>query len=155
MKKFFLVILLTLFFSCYCFGAASVSSSVSKKNNFMVTYTFVITAASDGAITTAATGNPITLDPMVVMNVEFIPDIGDTAPSDDYDVYLEDIAGKDKIGNVGVDAPQARTDKDNTRTPITTDGGLIYLKGDYYITAANMGADNKTVMIVTGRKTTE
>jgi hypothetical protein len=93
MKKFFLVFLLTLFFSCYCFGAASVSSSVSKKNNFMVTYTFIITAASDGTVTTAATGNPITLDPMVVMNVEFIPDTGDTAPSDDYDVYLEDIAG--------------------------------------------------------------
>lgn len=155
MKKFFLVFLLTLFFSCYCFGAASVSSSVSKKNNFMTTYTIVITSGSDGAVTTTATGNPITLDPMVIMNVEFIPDLGDTQPSDDYDVYLVDIAGKDKIMNVGVDAPQLITDKDNTRTPVTTDGGLVYLKGEYYITATNMGADNKTVMIITGRKTTE
>lgn len=155
MKKFFLVILLTLFFSCYSFGAASVSSSVSKKNNFMTTYTIVITSGSDGAVTTTATGNPIILDPMVVMNVEFIPDLGDTQPSDDYDVYLVDIAGKDKIMNVGVDAPQLITDKDNTRTPVTTDGGLVYLKGEYYITATNMGADNKTVMIITGRKTTE
>ncbi|MCK9281961.1 MAG: hypothetical protein M0P71_15155 [Melioribacteraceae bacterium] len=155
MKKFFLVILLTLFFSSYSFGAASIESSVSKKSNSMVTYAFIITGGSDGAVITSSTGNPITLDPMVVMNVDFIPDIGDTQPSDEYNVYLVDAAGKDKIMNVGVDAPQARTDKDNTRTPVTTDGGLIYLKGTYYITATDMGADNKTVMIITGRKTTE
>lgn len=142
----FLLIIFTFNIS---YGAGSVSSTAGRKNAPVFKYTVRIVAESNGTITDSTSGNPITIEPGLLIQVEFIPDTGGTQPTDLYSIYLRNQYDLDKLKEVGENLSQDRDDSDNIRTPVTTDGGYIYL-GDrsYYINATGMGASNAGYVIL-------
>lgn len=123
------------------YGAGTVSQTDDEGRGFR-TIQWNCTSSAAGAV--SDTGG-VALTGVVI---GFSYDVGTSYPSDAFDVYLYDGNSVDILGGVGVDLPNG-TDTSlafatSYRTPLTTDGGYVILRGETITPVVANAGDSKT-----------
>lgn len=141
-KKTTLLILLALLVGCaITLGAGSITFTVAPaqlRGLYRLELDWTSDASGDvSSVTTNISG--------YLLRVTFIPDSGDTQPSDLYDVELQDSDDIDLLNGAGADLSQTTS---TTLAPIIAGDSLPVVMGEIELIVSNSGAANGGTVVL-------